>query len=321
MEEGQSGIRRVASPPGQGAECRAQPLALRSQDTSLCRWLMGLDQEEEQEETEIVESMMTIIPAPQDLPQPDPEESEVPAEASTAGRGRYRPQGKCCHRRSDKQQQVPRSMDRLELEGHQQVAEVPRSVSRVELEVSRDTAPSPCATFWMPRCVQMMLKSQRTRLPSSNAVTFDQFGNISSVQRLEAGRFRWHRPAPVFQLLEEATGCGRCRRRGDPPLRRLVFRSPPLPLRPGTGRGTGMPGRAAGKPPSGTVGQRPMLPHAQHTPDFPEFIPDGPKDRNHPHCGRHPQWEASSLDQLQPISSSLVLPPIALDQLAVDLSL
>ncbi|XP_072900055.1 uncharacterized protein C2orf81 homolog [Hemitrygon akajei] len=200
-----------------------------------------------------------------------------------------------------------------------------READLVQPPASEEMPLVPCEARWVPPYLQNAMKIQRGRLPSNNIVTFDELGNVTSVKRLDPTQFRRRWVKPFFRLVEPDPNPGSCRPPGSRPLRPLVFHSGQFrynnrraqQLRAGKGNGPGTIGTGSTAGPG--VILRPKLPDtcaASTTPDVPEFIPDGAKDRNRSKCGWYPEYEEKSLIQLKPICNRLFIPPISVEQLS-----
>ncbi|XP_069779478.1 uncharacterized protein C2orf81 homolog isoform X3 [Narcine bancroftii] len=252
------------------------------------------------------------------------QEPETPLKATTVRKShsfkatRYLP----C---TGKSQNISKTLVEVESDlTHQQASEVDPEVPQL-----------PCEAYWMPPFLQNVLKIQQSRLPSNNSMTFDEFGNVTSVKKLEPSQFHKHQTRPVFQLVDGDPETKTCRPLGNQILRPLVFqaahfgeRSIPgrhnsrrgRQLGPGNGSGVVAPGRVTGRQPStGSLSvKRLKLPITAGftTQDLPEFISNGAKDQSNSKCGRYPEHEELGPSRLKPICGRLLVPPIPVEQLA-----
>ncbi|XP_041058416.1 uncharacterized protein C2orf81 homolog isoform X1 [Carcharodon carcharias] len=283
----------------------------------LCKELMGyhLDSEKEAEEANEAE---------------EPDEPQRPPTVKKKEQ-KFKP-----HRgplRSAKLKNINKSLDKMEKELFQQQASEPC--------IEEPPAP-PCEVYRMTSYFQNVLKIQNSRLPLNNNMTFDEFGNVTSVQRLKPSQFPRQQVRPVFQLLDVDLEPETHRPLLRESLRPLVFRSGNfgksfIPARynvrmprkqvPGNSKGLQTLERAVlGKP--DLHGSNAVRPNRRPAParqlklndscavsTTPEFIPDGTKDRNHSNCGQYPEYEEEQPSRLRPICNSLFRPPILVEKL------
>ncbi|XP_067903651.1 uncharacterized protein C2orf81 homolog [Heterodontus francisci] len=238
--------------------------------------------------------------------------------------------------RSAKLQNITKSLDKLEKELFQQEVSEP---------CPEEPPVPPCEVYRMSSYFQNVLKIQNSRLPLNNSMTFDEFGNVTSVQRLKPSQFPRRQVRPVFQLVDVAVEPEIQRPLLRQAMRPLVFRSGnfgkrSIPARynarrarqkgPGNSEGLGTMERATGGKPvlhsfnADRLVGRPAAARelklsdscaVSCTPEFIEFIPDGTKDRNHSNCGQYPEYEEEQLSRLRPICNSLFSPPILVEKL------
>uniref|UniRef100_UPI00398F44E5 uncharacterized protein isoform X3 n=1 Tax=Pristiophorus japonicus TaxID=55135 RepID=UPI00398F44E5 len=196
----------------------------------------------------------------------------------------------------------------------------------------------PCQVYWMSSYFQNVLKIQKSRRRLKSPMTFDEFGNVSSVHRLQPSQFPRQQVKPRFQLLHVDLEATLPRPLAGQVTRPLMFRSGDLgqgsiPVRYKAQRarqeGPGMLGRVAGGKllNRGSNPEKPLgAPITAHglklgdsctvsaTPQFMEFVPDGPKDRNHSQCGWYPEYEEVP-NRLRPICNTTFIPPIPVQKL------
>uniref|UniRef100_UPI00398F6C2F uncharacterized protein C2orf81 homolog isoform X1 n=1 Tax=Pristiophorus japonicus TaxID=55135 RepID=UPI00398F6C2F len=196
----------------------------------------------------------------------------------------------------------------------------------------------PCQVYWMSSYFQNVLKIQKSRRRLKSPMTFDEFGNVSSVHRLQPSQFPRQQVKPRFQLLHVDLEATLPRPLAGQVTRPLMFRSGDLgqgsiPVRYKAQRarqeGLGMLGQVAGGKllNRGSNPEKPLgAPITAHelklgdsctvsaTPQFMEFVPDGPKDRNHSQCGWYPEYEEVP-NRLRPICNTTFIPPIPVQKL------
>ncbi|XP_069779476.1 uncharacterized protein C2orf81 homolog isoform X2 [Narcine bancroftii] len=315
MGEGQARSPTAPTSAGSGAACEGQQQGFEGPQptAALCTQLVGLYQNVGQVEPELEEASPV-----------NEQEPETPLKATTVRKShsfkatRYLP----C---TGKSQNISKTLVEVESDlTHQQASEVDPEVPQL-----------PCEAYWMPPFLQNVLKIQQSRLPSNNSMTFDEFGNVTSVKKLEPSQFHKHQTRPVFQLVDGDPETKTCRPLGNQILRPLVFqaahfgeRSIPgrhnsrrgRQLGPGNGSGVVAPGRVTGRQPStGSLSvKRLKLPITAGftTQDLPEFISNGAKDQSNSKCGRYPEHEELGPSRLKPICGRLLVPPIPVEQLA-----
>ncbi|XP_072434877.1 uncharacterized protein C2orf81 homolog isoform X2 [Chiloscyllium punctatum] len=294
---------------------------------SICKELMAYHLDSEKKPGEVIEAEK-------------PEELAIPDEPQTQPkvlkkRHRYKP-----HRgalSSAKLKNITKSLAETEKDLFQQFDSPP---------CIEEPPPPPCEIYRMTSYFQNVLKIQNSRLPLNNSVTFDEFGNVTSIQRLKPSQFPRKQLRPVFQLLDVDLEPETHRPFVGEALRPLVFRSGNfgkkfIPVRYKTRRilqkipGNDKELRSLGQTEDGRVklhssnSDRPIGRGAaaqrlrlrepcviSTTPEFIEFIPDGTKDRNCSNCGQNPEYDEEHLSRLRPICNSLAKPPFLVDNLS-----
>ncbi|XP_072353891.1 uncharacterized protein C2orf81 homolog isoform X2 [Scyliorhinus torazame] len=226
---------------------------------------------------------------------------------------------------------------------------VPKPLDQTEKELLQQQAPEPCAeeplvppcdVYRMTSYFQNVLKIQNSRRPLNNIMTFDDFGNVTAVQRLKPSQFPRQQVRPVFQLLDVELEPESHRPLLREALRPLVFRGGNftqslVPARYNVrvpqqqvaensegerslvGGKAGLQGSNADRPPGRPLRRLKLNDSCavSNSPEFIDFIPDGAKDRNHSNRGHYPQYEEQEQSRLRPICNSLFRPPLLVENL------
>ncbi|XP_048455462.1 uncharacterized protein C2orf81 homolog isoform X2 [Rhincodon typus] len=293
---------------------------------SICKELMGYHLDSEKKPDKVIEAVKPEEPVIPDEPQTQP---KVPKK-----RQKYKPHQGALN--SAKLKDITKPLAETEKELFQQYHSPP---------CIEDPPPPPCEIYRMTSYFQNVLKIQNSRLPLNNSVTFDQFGNVTSVQRLKPSQFPKKQLRPIFQLLDMDVEPETHRPFMREALRPLVFRSGSfgkklIPARYNMRRilqkipGNEEELRTLGQVVDGKVNlqgsnsNRPIGRPAtaqqlrlrepcviSTTPEFIEFIPDGAKDRNCSNYGQNPEYDEEQFSRLRPICNSLVNPPVLVEKL------
>ncbi|XP_059506736.1 uncharacterized protein C2orf81 homolog isoform X2 [Stegostoma tigrinum] len=294
---------------------------------SICKELMGYHLQSEKKPDKVIEAVKPEESVISDEPQTLP---KVPKK-----RQKYKPHQGALN--SAKLKDITKPLAVTEQELFQQYHSPP---------CIEEPPPPPCEIYRMTSYFQNVLKIQNSRLPLNNSVTFDQFGNVTSVQRLKPSQFPRKQLRPIFQLLDVDLELETHRPFMREALRPLVFRSGNfgkkfIPVRykmrrilqkiPGNeeeprtlGQVVGGKVNLQGSNSNRLIG-RPATAQQLRlrepcvistSPEFIEFIPDGAKDRNCSNYGQNPEYDEEQFSRLRPICNSLVKPPVLVEQLS-----